>query len=108
MMEKQYVDNDVFRYSISLRYDVDWMPDVTVYVKPFPQPWHKDYDESKDTLSLEEKEDLVQEKYFTQERIDELKKKLVDKIMADENPFHISCVDVDGGYLVTEEQLFKF
>ena len=40
--------------------------------------------------------------------IDEMKKKLVDKIMAEENPFHISCVDVDGGYLVTEDQLFKF
>ena len=107
MEEKKFVDNDVFKYRIDLKWDL-FLDDISVYVKPFPQPWHKDYDPSKDTLSLEEKEDLVQEKYFTQERIDELKKKLVDKIMAEENPFHISCVDVDGGYNVTEEQLFKF
>lgn len=95
-MEKQYVDNDVFRYRVHLKWDLN-LDDVTVYVKPFPQPWDKDYDESKDTLSLEEKEDLVQEKYFTKE-----------KIMTEENPFEISCVDVDGGYYVTEDQLFKF
>lgn len=107
MEEKQYVDNDVFRYSIDLKCNL-LLDDVTVYVKPFPQPWDKDYDVSKDTLSLEEKEDLVQEKYFTKERIDELKKKLVDRIMAEENPFYISCVEVDGGYNVTEEELFKY
>lgn len=106
MEEKKYVDNDVFKYRVSLRCDLD-LDDVTVYVKPFPQPWHKDYDPSKE-ISLEEKEDLVQEKYFTQEKIDELKKKLVDRIMSEKNPFDISCVDVDGGYNVTEEQLFKY
>ena len=66
----------------------------------------KDYDE-RTALSLEEKEVLVQEKYFTKEKIDELKQQLVEKIMSEENPFDISCVDVDGGYLVTEKELFK-
>lgn len=106
MEEKKYVDNDVFKYRVSLKCDLD-LNDVTVYVKPFPKPWHKDYDPSKE-ISLEEEEDLVQEKYFTQEKIDELKKKLVDRIMSEKNPFDISCVDVDGGYNVTEEQLFKY
>ena len=106
MEEKKYVDNDVFKYRVSLKCDL-YLNDVTVYVKPFPKPWHKDYDQSKE-ISLEEEEDLVQEKYFTQEKIDELKKKLVDRIMSEKNPFDISCVDVDGGYNVTEEQLFKY
>lgn len=105
-MKKDYVDNDVFKYRVSLKSDLD-LNYVTVYVKPFPQPWDKDYDESKE-LSLEEEEDLVQEKYFDKERIAELKRKLIEKIEAEENPFDIYCVDVDGGYNVTEDQLFKF
>ena len=84
MEEKKYVDNDVFKYRVSLKCDLD-LNDVTVYVKPFPKPWHKDYDPSKE-ISLEEEEDLVQEKYFTQEKIDELKKKLVDRIMSEKKP----------------------
>lgn len=107
-MEKEYVDNDVFKYRIELRWDIDWLPDITVYTKPFPEPWHKDYDPNKDTLTLEEQEDLVQEKYFTQEKINELKKQLIAKIESTENPFAICCVDVDGGYNVTEDELFKF
>ena len=105
-MDNQFVDNDVFKYRVSLNSDIE-LDNITVYVKPFPQPWHKDYDESKD-LSLEEKEDLVQEKYFTKEKIAELKQKLIEKINAEENPFDIYCVDVDGGYNVTEDKLFKF
>lgn len=106
MEEKKYVPNDVFKYRISLKSELD-LDDVTVYTKPFPDPWDKDYDESK-YMTLEEEEDLVQEKYFTKERIAELKQKLIEKIMAEEDPFYIYCVDVDGGYRVTEEQLFKF
>jgi hypothetical protein len=105
-MEQKYVDNDLFKYRVSLKCDLD-LEDVTVYVKPFPQPWHKDYDPSKE-MSLEEKEDLIQEKYFTQEKIDELKQKFVDRIMSEKNPFEISCVDVDSGYNVTEDKLFIF
>ena len=52
MEEKKYVDNDVFKYRVSLKCDLD-LNDVTVYVKPFPKPWHKDYDPSKE-ISLEE------------------------------------------------------
>lgn len=106
MEEKKYVPNDVFKYRLSLKTEID-SQDITVYTKPFPSPWDKDYDESK-ALNLDEQEDLVQEKYFTKERIAELKQKLIEKIMAEENPFDIYCVDADGGYRVTEDQLFKF
>lgn len=106
MEDNNYVPNDVFKYRVSLKSDIE-LDDISVYTKPFPQPWDEDYDESKD-MTLEEEEDLVQEKYFTKERITELKQKLIEKINAEENPFDIYCVDVDGGYRVTEEQLFKF
>ena len=104
-MKEPFVDNDVWKFRLYLKESVS-LPEIIVYTKPFPNPWDKDYDE-RTALSLEEKEDLVQEKYFTKEKIDELKQQLVDKIMSEENPFDISCVDVDGGYLVTEKELFK-
>jgi hypothetical protein len=104
--EKKYVPNDVFRFGVSLKSDIE-LDDVTVYTKPFPQPWDKDYDESKE-MSLEEQTNLVQEKYFTKERITELKQKLIEKINSEENPFDISCVDTDGNYYVTEKELFVF
>lgn len=106
MEEKKYVPNDVFKYRLSLKTEIDSQY-ITVYTKPFPNPWDKNYDESK-ALNLDEQEDLVQEKYFNKERIAELKQKLIEKIMAEENPFDIYCVDTDGGYNVTEDQLFKF
>lgn len=105
-MKEPFVDNDVWKYSISLKDEMS-LDDITVYTNPFPEPWDKNYDSAKHTLSLEDKKNLVQEKYFTKEKIAELKQKLVEKIMSEENPFDISCVDVDGGYLVTEEELFK-
>ena len=104
--ENKYVPNDVFKYRFSLKTEID-SQDITIYTKPFPKPWDKDYNESK-VLTLDEQENLVQEKYFTKERIAELKQKLIEKIMAEENPFDIYCVDADGGYRVTEDQLFKF
>lgn len=105
-MNKNFVDNDVWRYRVELKEEMS-LDDITVYTNPFPQPWHKNYDPNKDTLSLDEKMNLVKEKYFTKEKINELKQKLVDKIMSEETPFDISCVDVDGGYNVTEDELFK-
>ena len=52
-------------------------------------------------------ENLVQERYFTQQKIDELKLKFIQKIQECKNPFNIYCVDRDGGYNITEEQLFN-
>lgn len=107
MEEKKYVPNDVFEFTLYLKEKFEYFKRIHVYTKPFPRPWDKDYDKSKE-LTLEEEENLVQEKYFTKERIDELKRQFVEEFMADENPFDISCTDTDGGYKVTEEQLFKF
>lgn len=104
--EKKYVSNDVFRFGLSLKSDIK-LNDVTVYTKPFPQPLDKDYDESKE-MTLDEKIDLVKEKYFTKERIAKLKQKLIKKINSEENPFDIFCVDTDGDYYVTEKELFVF
>ena len=103
--EKKYVPNDVFTYYIHLKSEID-SEKISVYVKPFPQPWDKDYDKSKE-MTLEEKEDLVQEKYFSKERIAELKRRFIEKINSEENPFDICCVDYDGDYNVTEDELFK-
>jgi hypothetical protein len=101
--KKKYVPNDVFKYRVSLDFGID----INVYVRPFPKPWDKDYSET-ESMSLEDKENLIQEKYFTKERIDGLKQKLIEKIVSEENPFEIQCVDYDGDYKVTEEQIFKF
>ena len=62
---------------------------------------------NRNTNFYDAQEDLVQEKYFTQKKIDELKLKLIQKIQECKNPFNICCVDKDGGYNVTKEQLFN-
>ena len=107
-MNKKYVDNDVFVFRISLKDELE-LDKITVYTKPFPdipllgkscneEDWYKEYNKQ---------EDLVQEKYFTQQKIDELKLKLIQKIQECKNPFNIYCVDRDGGYNVTEDDLFN-
>ena len=96
MDEKKYVPNDVFKFRITLNWDLE-DEEITVYTKPFPEHSYDEY---------ESEEDLVQEKYFTQEKIDELKQIFIKKIQESKNPFNISCVDMDGGYNVTEEDLF--
>lgn len=107
-MNEEYVDNDVFRFRIALR-DEFKSDEITVYTKPFPElpeldsaksieKWYEEYDKQ---------EDLVQEKFFTQEKIDELKNDLIQRIRKCKNPFYISCTDRDGGYNVTEDQLFN-
>jgi len=105
-MKNKYVPNDVFKFRLKLKPCVD-IQNISVYTKPFPKPWDENYDEGKD-LSLEQKENLIQEKYFTKERIDEFKQKLIDKINSVDNPFEIHCNDVDSDYNITEDQLFEF
>ena len=92
---KKIVDNDVFKFRCALKwYLVD--DDITVYTKPFP-------DEVKD---LDGQASLVMEKYFTKERVNELKQKFIQRIQECENPLDIVCVDWDGGDGVTEDMLF--
>lgn len=104
MMEKKYVDNDVFRYRISLKSDFI-NENITVYTKPFPDPIFINEDDFE--KKCQRQEDLVQEKFFTQQKIDELKLKFIQRIQECENPFNICCVDRDAGYNVTEDQLFN-
>ena len=107
-MKKEYVDNDVFRFTIHLKENFI-SDEITVYTKPFSElpeldgagseeEWYEEYNKQ---------EELVKEKYFTQQKIDELKLKLIREIQECKNPFYISCTDRDGGYNVTEDQLFN-
>ena len=105
-MEKKYVDNDVFKYRVSLKSDFT-DEDITIYTKPFPDfPLGKYKSEEQVQKFYDDQEDLVQEKYFTSERIQELKDYFCKLIQEDKNPFYICCVDRDGSYNVTEEELF--
>ena len=104
---KHYVDNDVFKFIISL--DRKFTDDeITIYTKPFPDFPLDEYEtENKTRKFYNDQEDLVQEKYFTQQKIDELKIKFIQKIQECKNPFNICCVDRDGGYNITEKDLFS-
>ena len=104
---QHYVDNDVFRFRISL--DRNFTDDeITIYTKSFPDFPIGEYKSEEQTQKFyDAQEDLVQEKYFTQQKINELKLKLIQKIQECKNPFNICCVDRDGGYNVTEKDLFN-
>lgn len=105
-MEKKYVDNDVFRFRCSLKWELT-DEDITLYTKPFPDfPLGEYKSEEQVQNYYDAQDDLVQSRYFTKERIDELKRKFIQRIQECENPFDISCVDRDGGYNVTEDMLF--
>lgn len=105
MENSKYVDNYVFKYSVHLKNDSLY---EIVYTKPFskPQIGIKSSTEQQE-LDDDYEENLVLEKYFTKEKIEELKQKFIKEIQESENPFNIYCVDVDGGYNVTEEELFN-
>jgi hypothetical protein len=98
---KKFVDNDVFVFDCELKWDLSRINGITIYTKPFPSEWFCYTDEE-----LNAAEETVRKKYFTQERINELKQQLIQKIQEFENPFEICCVDIDGGYNVTEDMLF--
>lgn len=104
---QHYVDNDVFKFRISLKSEFE-DEEITIYTKPFPDFPLGEYKSDEQVQEFYDKqEDLVQEKYFTQKKIDELKLKFIQRIQECKNPFYICCVDKDGGYNVTEKQLFN-
>lgn len=105
-MKKKYVDNDVFQFRVQVDNDL-FGKEITVYTEPFhkfilgelsEKEWYKEYNKQ---------EELVQKKFFTKEKINELKQELIKKIQECDNPFYIFCLDRDSGYNVTEEQLFN-
>lgn len=103
--ENTYVDNDVFKFRIDLK---NSGTEKTIYTKPFPDFPLDEYKSAEQVQKFYDgQEDLVQEKYFTKERIQELKDYFCKLIQEDENPFYISCIDKDGGYNVTEKDLFN-
>ena len=107
MENKKYVDNDVFQFRIQVDKDL-FGKEITVYTKPFPDfPLGEYKSEEQVQKFYNDQEDLVQKKYFTKERIQELKDYFCKLIQEDENPFYICCVDKDDGYLVTEKELFN-
>lgn len=100
----EYVDNDVYKYRVSL--DINY-PEIVVYTKPL-EPcrnveniFRDDYEKMKENL-----ERKVKEKYFTEKRLHQIKKDICDKIMGGEYPLNIYLDDTDGGYNVTEDMLF--
>ena len=104
-MEKlKYVDNDVFKYLVRLKNDSLY---ETVYTKPFPEPLIGTATDEERHELYDRQKNLVLEKYFTKEKIEELKQKFIKEIQESENPFDIYCVDRDGGYNVKEEELFN-
>ena len=107
---KQYVDNDVWKYRIELNWDINSI-ERTIYTKPFPDyyelPIYKRMKYQTSEKYFDEQEEIVKEKYFTKKRIEELKKIFIKQIQESENPFNICCVDMDGGYNITEDELFN-
>jgi hypothetical protein len=83
---------------------VDDSIEETVYTKPLPDIVANHNVEYFD--AIKEKINFVEKKYFTKDKIEELKEIFIRKIRESENPFNIYCVDKDGGYNVTEDQLF--
>ena len=98
-MEKRLEAKHVFRYDISLDVDLE-----SVYIYTNIDFCEKLGDDESDTCEVMNKvEDHIQNLVFTKEKIEELKKKVCEKIMNTDNPFYIQCGDWDGGYYIDSE-----
>lgn len=88
------VDNDVYKFRLYPK--VDYL-EVSVYTRP-------------DAISPAlDKEVVVKNRYFTEDRLEDLKAELIRQIseLPAKELFAILCVDLDGGYNITEEQIFE-
>lgn len=102
---QHYVPNNVWKFRIDLK---NHYTEKTIYTQPFPDfPLSEYKSEEQVQKFYDDQEDLVQEKYFTPERIQKYKDYFCKLIQESENPFYISCIDTDSGYNVTKEQLFN-
>lgn len=62
-------------------------------------------DERAEYKAMCDAEDIVQEQYFTQDKINELKLRFIKYIVETPNPFSIYCDDTDA-YLVPADEIF--
>lgn len=93
----------VFKYYVSLSYNLRSM-DVPIYTNI---DFMKKYDGELCETAMPKCEQDIKNLVFTKEKIEKLKKEFCKRIMESENPFDISCVDWDGGYLVEESELLE-
>lgn len=106
----KYVDNKVYKFRIDLDSDIS-NRERNVYVrpsvvKPFIDSLRNMHGEEH-YKHVDDDERFVQEKYFTKERIEELKEEVIDAIRKSQNPFTIYCCDKDGDYLITDKDIFE-
>lgn len=102
-LKNNMIENEVFKYRISF----EKFKNISVYVKPFPNLIGTGLTDDEIENECVRREDLVKEKYFTKEKINEFKKEFIKMIEESDNPFYIFCYDTDADYNITEEQLFK-
>ena len=103
-MKDGYVDAEKHEFSIDLFPFEMTNLRIPVYVKPLEYTI-EEFKEKGDKL-FDDWDNKVKEKYFTKERIDELKELFIKRIRETENPFHIAEVDGDR-FDVPEELIFN-
>ena len=90
-------------YKFSINPDIDLLSMYKwVYVKPF----HID-EEDDETYHPDPREDMVKNAYFTQERIDELKRELIRRIEESNCPFTIFCSDYDEYSVSNDKEILE-
>ncbi len=98
-MNEEYVDNSVYVFEPLIALEMDY-----IYVPVDYETVKKYYD----LPGFCPDEDEVERQYFTKERLEQLKNKLLNQIKetAAEDLFRIICRDTDSGLNYTREQLF--
>lgn len=90
-------------YKFNITPDIDLLSmSEWVYVKPF----HVE-EEDDETYHPDPGEDMVKDAYFTQERIDELKRELIRRIEESNCPFTIICSDYDEYYVSNDKEILE-
>ena len=91
----------VYKFSINPNMNILSMSE-RVYVKPF----HIE-EEDDETYHPDPREDMVKEAYFTQEKIDDLKRELIRRIEESNCPFTIICNDYDEYYVSNDKEILE-
>ena len=98
-MNEQYVDNRVYTFEPVIMLEMGYINVPVDYEVSQKYVDHND-------LYADERE--VERQYFTKERLEQLKNKLLKQIKETEpeDIFNIICRDTDSGWNYTREQLF--